>query len=120
MHILMLASEAVPWVKTGGLGDVVGALPGALAEQGHQVTLVLPKYRGVEPAGATVMPVPSRIGATAAALTGLLKDGIVNAAIPSLAKAIGKDAEWRQSLIDATVKSALDIADAMLNESDKP
>jgi hypothetical protein len=56
----------------------------------------------------------------AAALTGLLKDGIVNAAIPSLAKAIGKDAEWRQSLIDATVKSALDIADAMLKESDKP
>jgi starch synthase len=42
---MMVASEAVPFVKTGGLGDVAGALPLALARLGHDVTLVLPRYR---------------------------------------------------------------------------
>ena len=51
LRILMVASEAVPFAKTGGLGDVVGALPLALARLGHEVTLVLPRYRGV--AGGT-------------------------------------------------------------------
>ena len=45
-RILMVASEAVPFAKTGGLGDVAGALPLALARLGHEVTLVLPRYRG--------------------------------------------------------------------------
>ena len=44
-NILMIASEAVPFAKTGGLGDVAGALPAALARLGHKVTLVLPRYR---------------------------------------------------------------------------
>jgi len=44
-HILMVSSEAVPFAKTGGLGDVAGALPLALARLGHRVTLVLPRYR---------------------------------------------------------------------------
>ena len=46
-RILMVASEAVPFAKTGGLGDVAGALPLALARLGHEVTLVLPRYRGL-------------------------------------------------------------------------
>ena len=46
--ILMVAPEAVPFAKTGGLGDVAGALPSALARLGHEVTLVLPRYRGVD------------------------------------------------------------------------
>lgn len=45
MNILVVASEAVPFVKTGGLGDVVGALPKALARQGHKVKVFLPRYR---------------------------------------------------------------------------
>jgi starch synthase len=44
--ILMIASEALPFSKTGGLGDVLGALPIALGKLGHRVTLVTPKYRG--------------------------------------------------------------------------
>jgi starch synthase len=44
--ILMIASEAVPFAKTGGLGDVAGALPLALARQGQRVLLVVPGYRG--------------------------------------------------------------------------
>lgn len=43
----MLASEAAPWAKTGGLADVLGALPPALAALGHRVTTVLPRYRDV-------------------------------------------------------------------------
>lgn len=43
----MLAAEAVPWAKTGGLGDVMGALPAALARHGLEVALFLPLYRGM-------------------------------------------------------------------------
>src|SRR6187455_1548190 len=47
MRILMVASEAVPFAKTGGLADVAGALPRALARLGHEVEVVIPRYRGV-------------------------------------------------------------------------
>jgi starch synthase len=45
MKILMVASEATPFAKTGGLADVLGALPPALTERGEQVAVVLPAYR---------------------------------------------------------------------------
>jgi starch synthase len=45
MHIAFAASEGVPFSKTGGLAVVVGALPQALAAQGHQVTVYLPRYK---------------------------------------------------------------------------
>jgi len=44
---MFAASEAMPLVKTGGLADVVGALPKALAKQGAEVTVVLPKYEAI-------------------------------------------------------------------------
>lgn len=44
MKIMMLASEAEPYAKTGGLGDVVSALSRALAASGHEVAVVLPLY----------------------------------------------------------------------------
>ncbi len=47
MKILYATSEAVPFCKTGGLADVAGSLPGALAEQGAEVAVVLPLYRRV-------------------------------------------------------------------------
>jgi starch synthase len=47
MRILMVASEAVPFAKTGGLADVAGALPRALARLGHDVEVVMPRYRGI-------------------------------------------------------------------------
>ena len=47
----MVGSEALPFCKTGGLADVLGALPIALARLGQRVTLVIPKYRGVQTNG---------------------------------------------------------------------
>jgi len=44
MKILMVASEAAPFVKTGGLADVLGALPAALVERGDEVAVILPAY----------------------------------------------------------------------------
>src|ERR1700731_5035028 len=45
MQLAFVASEGVPFSKTGGLADVVGALPRALAALGHQVSVYLPRYR---------------------------------------------------------------------------
>lgn len=48
MHIVFVASECVPYVKTGGVAEVVGALPKELVRQGHRVTVYLPLYRQVQ------------------------------------------------------------------------
>lgn len=48
LNILMIASECVPYCKTGGLADVVGSLPKALKKLGHQVWVVIPKYSAVD------------------------------------------------------------------------
>ena len=45
LNILFVVSECVPFAKTGGLADVAGALPAALAERGHDVRVVMPRYR---------------------------------------------------------------------------
>jgi starch synthase len=49
VRILFLASEVAPFSKTGGLADVAGALPRALAGLGNHVLVCTPRYRGVEP-----------------------------------------------------------------------
>ncbi|MFU2015662.1 glycogen synthase GlgA [Peribacillus butanolivorans] len=44
MNVLFAASECAPFIKTGGLGDVIGALPKALKKQGVHVSVILPKF----------------------------------------------------------------------------
>jgi starch synthase len=48
LKLLIVASEAAPFAKTGGLADVVGSLPKALHDAGHDVRVVMPWYRTVE------------------------------------------------------------------------
>ena len=45
MNIAIVAAEVAPWSKTGGLGDVCGALPKALAALGHRVMTIAPRYK---------------------------------------------------------------------------
>jgi starch synthase len=47
MRILYVASEAVPFAKTGGLADVVGSLPKSIKELGHEAVVIIPRYRGI-------------------------------------------------------------------------
>ena len=51
MNVALIASEAVPFAKTGGLADVAGSLPRALDQLGHRVSLFLPYYRQARKAG---------------------------------------------------------------------
>ncbi len=75
MRVLSVASEAVPLVKTGGLADVVGALPAALAPHGVELTTLLPGYPAVLKAlgkGKAVHSWPDLLGQKARVLAGSL------------------------------------------------
>lgn len=54
MNILFATAEAVPFCKTGGLGDVCGSLPRELAKLGHSPVIVLPAFRQVFEAGLEI------------------------------------------------------------------
>jgi starch synthase len=63
--VLMIGSEALPFSKTGGLADVLGALPQSLARLGWDVTLVVPRYRDSQ-VGERVDRFELRIGGVSA------------------------------------------------------
>ena len=49
MKILFAASEAVPYAASGGLADVVGSLPKAISDKGHECAVVIPLYQSIKP-----------------------------------------------------------------------
>ena len=60
----MVSSEASPWAKSGGLADVLGALPTALAGLGHSVAVVIPRYMSARtaPAARVIQGLPIALG----------------------------------------------------------
>ena len=60
VNILIVSSEAIPFAKTGGLADVVGALPVELSKLGHRVTVMLPAYRCTTECGQETEPTDVR------------------------------------------------------------
>src|SRR5713226_594334 len=54
--ILMVATEAVPFAKEGGVADVIGSLPGELATLGHEVCIFMPRYGRVDALGCVLKP----------------------------------------------------------------
>ncbi len=69
MGVLLIASEMTPWAKTGGLADVVAGLPEALADLGHDVTVVIPKHRGTVLPKSQAVARAVRVGALAEDVT---------------------------------------------------
>lgn len=54
LDIVFLSTEAVPFAKTGGLGDVCGALPATLASRGHNVSLIMPAFSSIHASGIAI------------------------------------------------------------------
>ncbi|KAI3882304.1 hypothetical protein MKX03_007945 [Papaver bracteatum] len=62
MNLVFVAAEVGPWSKTGGLGDVLGGLPPAMAANGHRVMTVSPRYDQYKDAWDTNVSVEMKIG----------------------------------------------------------
>ncbi|KAG0564949.1 hypothetical protein KC19_8G152000 [Ceratodon purpureus] len=62
MNLVFVSAEVAPWSKTGGLGDVLGGLPPALAARGHRVMTVSPRYDQYKDAWDTNTPTEITIG----------------------------------------------------------
>jgi starch synthase len=62
LRIVIAASEAVPWFKTGGLADVASALAAALDADGHDVAIILPDYVSLRNERASQLPVATDTG----------------------------------------------------------
>ena len=48
MRIVFAAGEALPYIKSGGLADVIGSLPKELVKKGHECYVILPKYQDIK------------------------------------------------------------------------
>ena len=115
MKVLSVASEAYPLVKTGGLADVVGALPAALAPHGIETTTLLPGYPAVLPAakGKAIHRWSDLLGTPARLLTGeIAGQSLLVLDAPSLfareGGLYGHDDDWRR--FAALARAAADLA----------
>ncbi|MCS6985010.1 MAG: glycogen synthase GlgA [Leptospiraceae bacterium] len=81
MRVMYVAAEAVPYAKTGGLGDVAGSLPRALAEEGLEIILVMPRYYVVDRARYGLKALPLVLSVPMGSL-GVLSCGVYEGTLP--------------------------------------
>ena len=97
LKVLFLSAEVAPFAKAGGLGDVAGSLPKALAALGHEVRVVMPAYASVEEAARTgkhgVRPNPLTLSVPTGA--GEVPAGVLEATVPGSAVPVFFIAERR-------------------------
>src|SRR6266542_3412263 len=84
LRILLVASEASPFAKTGGLGDVAAALPRALHALAHDARIMSPPYRGVEAHAAGLRTVVERVPVPLGdhVIEGMLQETVTSAGVP--------------------------------------
>ncbi len=116
-RILMVTSEAAPFAKTGGLADVLGALPPALAKLGEEVAVVMPRYGSVPLAGAELLlsAVPLSVGPRSftAALYEIKRENVCYMFVdcPPLYARAGIYNDWGAEYLDNHIRfAALNLA----------
>ena len=84
LNILFVSPEVHPFAKIGGLGDVSGSLPRALKELGHDVRVILPKYRDVDRAKRSIKPMNLNVAVPLGpkTLSGKLHEGRLGRTVP--------------------------------------
>ena len=80
LKILFLSAEVAPFAKTGGLGDIGGSLPQALAALGHDVRVVMPAYKNIEAGYPGVEALPLQLQVPTG--DGLIPAGVFEGALP--------------------------------------
>ncbi|HST87248.1 MAG TPA: glycogen/starch synthase, partial [Ktedonobacterales bacterium] len=80
LNVLMLATEAVPFAKEGGVADVLGSLPKELTALGHDVRIAIPRYGTIDPARWSFAP--TGVTRTFPMFGGLQTVGIWRGALP--------------------------------------
>ncbi|MBN1545663.1 MAG: glycogen synthase GlgA [Syntrophaceae bacterium] len=108
LNILMIASEVEPFAKVGGLADVVGAIPKALAARGHDVRIVMPRYYRVDRQALALQPTGGPLGVPmgalgekwCAVLTGYLPGTDIPVHFIEHEHYYGRDGLYQQSGID--------------------
>jgi len=80
MNILFVASEVVPFAKTGGLADVAGALPKALKKLGHNIIVVMPRYYKIDK--SKLKQIPGALGVPMGVM-GELWAGVYSSNLPN-------------------------------------
>src|ERR1019366_6324651 len=116
-RILMITSEAAPFAKTGGLADVLGALPPALAKLGEEVAVVMPRYGSVPLTGAElILPaIPLTVGPRSftTAIYQVQREGVRYLFVdcPPLYARAGIYNEWGAEYLDNHIRfAALNLA----------